>query len=116
MRHATKSVPSPLIAQLRRLCQARLTRWAVAICTFAVPVALVPMPAAADTCGTSVMAAVAHEDDSLLFLSGWPRKFVRGDQAASDRLAGCWRALIRWRSLARSAAVNFQLNGRAVWL
>ncbi len=44
----------------------------------------------------------------------------RGRQAASGSSAGFWaacsRALIRSRSRARSAAVNFQLNGRAAWL
>jgi LmbE family N-acetylglucosaminyl deacetylase len=67
--HATKSVPSPLTARLRRLCQARLIRWAAAICTLAAAMVASPLPAAAATCGTSVMAVVAHEDDSLLFLS-----------------------------------------------
>ena len=41
-------------------------------------------------------------------------------QAASGRLAGSWAgsswALVRSSSSVRSAAVNFQLNGRAVWL
>src|SRR6266851_2113298 len=41
-------------------------------------------------------------------------------QAASGRLSGCsagsWWVLIRSSSPARSLAVNFQLNGRAVWL
>ena len=71
MRHATKSVPSPLVARLRRLCQARLTRWAAAICTLAATAAVLPVSAAAAaaTCGTSVMVVVAHQDDSLLFLS-----------------------------------------------
>ena len=69
MRKITKFVSSPLIGLLRRLCQARLTRWAVAICTLAAPLAFVPVSAAAATCGTSVMVAVAHQDDSLLFLS-----------------------------------------------
>ena len=48
------------------------------------------------------------------------RKFVEGRQAASGSSAGfrveCSRAPILSRSRARSAAVNFQLNGRAVWL
>ena len=70
MRHATNSVPSPLIDWLRRLCRARLTRWAVAICTVAATAAVVPVAAAsAATCGTSVMVVVAHQDDPLLFLS-----------------------------------------------
>src|SRR5262249_46943261 len=41
-------------------------------------------------------------------------------RAVNSRLAGSWagswRVLIRSRSRARSAAVNFQLNGLAVWL
>jgi transposase len=39
-----------------------------------------------------------------------------GRQAASGCLAACSWALIRSRSRVRSAAVNFQLNGRTVWL
>ena len=41
----------------------------MAICTLAAPLAFVPVSAAAATCGTSVMVVVAHQDDSLLFLS-----------------------------------------------
>jgi len=53
-------------------------------------------------------------------LSGWLRKFVGCRQAAFGRRSGSWAgsswALIRSSVLARSAAVYFQLNGRAVWL
>src|SRR5258708_15537642 len=53
-------------------------------------------------------------------LAGGPGGSPGVHQAASGRLAG-WaggssRALIRSSIPARSAAVNFQLNGRAVWL
>ena len=69
MRHATKFVPSPLMGRLRRLCRARLIRWAVAICILAGLATVSPVSASAATCGTSVMVVVAHQDDSLLFLS-----------------------------------------------
>ena len=70
MRRATKSVPSSLIVRFGRLSRARLTRWVVAICTLAAAIATVSAgPATAATCGTSVMVVVAHQDDSLLFLS-----------------------------------------------
>ena len=69
---ATKPVPPWLRARLRRLGQARLTRWAAVICTLATlagTVTVASVPASAAACSTSVMTVVAHEDDSLLFQS-----------------------------------------------
>jgi hypothetical protein len=64
--------------------------------------------------------------------AAWFTALIKGDlvgdsvsssgvhQAALGRLAGglagCWWAVIRSSVAARSAAVYFQLNGRAVWL
>ena len=67
---ATKPVPPWLRARLRRLGQARLLRWAAVICILAGTAIVAPAVAAsAAACGTSVLAVVAHQDDSLLFLS-----------------------------------------------
>jgi LmbE family N-acetylglucosaminyl deacetylase len=72
MRQATKSVPAKLATGLRWLFHARLTRPAMALCTLAAVTsvaALSQVSAEAATCGASVMAVVAHQDDALLFLS-----------------------------------------------
>src|SRR2546429_1230123 len=69
MRHVTKSVPPRLRATLRRLGRARLLRWAAVACIAAATAVAAPVSASAAPCGTSVMAVVAHQDDSLLFLS-----------------------------------------------
>ena len=53
-------------------------------------------------------------------LSGWARKFVGGCHAACGNGSSCgsgWLCLLmRSMRSCRSPAVNFQLNGRAVWL
>ena len=69
MRDITKPVPPRLRAALRRLGRARLPRWAAVTCLAAGAAVAAPVSASAAPCGTSVMVVVAHQDDSLLFLS-----------------------------------------------
>jgi hypothetical protein len=60
--------------------------------------------------------AARREIAALADLVGDPVSSSGVHHAACGRLAGSWWPLIRSRSRARSAAVYFQLNGRAVWL
>ena len=70
--------------------------------------------------GTTEIRRRSSAAVSASSLSGWPRKFVGGCHAAcgwgSCWRSCCWCRLMRCMRSCRSAAVNFQLNGRAVWL